>query len=62
MNMEEIKVYTLKEVQEILKVTQRTIYTYISGGKLKAVKMGKYWRVRHQDLEAFLKGEPAAKE
>ena len=54
--MQEIKVYTLAEVQEILKVTQRTVYNYINSGKLKAVKMGKYWRVRHEDLDAFLTG------
>ena len=54
--MQVIKVYTLGEVQDILKVTQRTVYNYIKGGKLKAVKMGKYWRVRHEDLDAFLTG------
>ena len=54
--MQEIKVYTLAEVQDILKVTQRTVYNYIKTGKLKAVKMGKYWRVRHEDLDAFLTG------
>ena len=54
--MKEIKVYTLNEVQDILKVTQRTVYNYINSGKLKAVKMGKYWRVRHEDLDAFLTG------
>ena len=54
--MQEIKVYTLAEVQSILKVTQRTCYNYIKGGKIKAVKIGKYWRVRHEDLDAFLTG------
>lgn len=42
--MKEIKVYTLDEVQAILKVTQRTLYNYIKQGKLKAVKIGKGWR------------------
>lgn len=53
--MEEIRVYTLNEVRDILKVTQRTIYNYIKGGKLKAVKIGKYWRVSHEDLQEFVK-------
>ena len=57
--MQEIKVYTLREVEDILKVTQRTVYNYINSGKLKAVKMGKYWRVRHEDLDAFLTGTTA---
>lgn len=55
--MEEIKVYTLEEVQAILKVTQRTLYNYIKTGKLKATKIGKYWRVTHQDLEKLLSGK-----
>jgi excisionase family DNA binding protein len=50
----ELKVYTLKEVAEILQVTRRTIYNYIKDGKLKAFKMGKYWRVRHEDLKEFI--------
>ena len=38
--MEEIKVYTLTEAVDILKVTRRTLYNYIKSGQLKAVKMG----------------------
>lgn len=53
--MEEIKVYTLEEVVTILQVTKRTVYNYIKSGKLKAVKMGKYWRVSHEDLQDFVK-------
>jgi len=46
--------YTIEEVTQILKVTQRTVYNFIKNGDLKAVKVGKYWRVKHEDLEAFL--------
>ena len=49
-----LKIYTLEEVQTLLKVTQRTIYNYIKEGKLKAVKKGKYWRVKHTDLQDFI--------
>lgn len=52
--MAEIKLYTLKEVEAILKVTQRTLYNYIKSGKLKAIKLGKEWRVREEDLNDFL--------
>ena len=52
--MAEIKVYTLDEVANILKVTKRTLYTYLKTGKLKAFKMGKYWRVTEQALQDFL--------
>lgn len=49
-----LKIYTLEEVQTLLKVTQRTIYNYIKEGKLKAVKIGKYWRVKHTGLQDFI--------
>ena len=52
--MNEIKVYTLKEVAAILKVTRRTLYNYVSSGKLHAVKMGKYWRVSEESLRDFI--------
>jgi excisionase family DNA binding protein len=48
------KLYTIDEIAEILKVTQRTIYNYIKNGSLKAIKIGKYWRIKHTDFEQFL--------
>lgn len=53
--MAEIEVYSLDEVQKILQVTRRSIYSYIKDGKLKAVKIGKYWRVTRENLEEFLR-------
>lgn len=52
--MTDIKVYTLDEVADILKVSRRTLYTYVKEGKLSAVKMGKYWRVSQENLQAFV--------
>ena len=52
--MADIKVYTLDEVAEILKVTKRTLYNYVKAGKLPAVKMGKYWRVSEESLQSFI--------
>ncbi len=51
---DELKIYSVKESASILQVTQRTLYNYIKEGKLKAVKVGKYWRVRHEDLKEFI--------
>lgn len=52
--MEDIKVYTLKEVQDILKVTQRTLYNYIKADQIKAIKLGREWRVTEEALQDFL--------
>ena len=52
--MADIKVYTLDEVADILKVTKRTLYNSVKEGKLTAVKMGKYWRVSESNLQEFI--------
>ena len=51
---EEIKVYTLEEVMDVLKVSKRTIYNYIKADQLKAIKVGREWRVTEKALAAFL--------
>ena len=53
--MEELKTYTLHECEEILTVTQRTLYNYIKKKQLRAVKMGRYWRVPHEELARFIR-------
>lgn len=50
----DIRVYTLDEVADIIGVTTRTLYTYIKESKLKAVKVGRGWRVTDKALKEFL--------
>lgn len=52
--MNNLKTYTLEEVASIIQVTRRTVYTYIKKGSLKAVKIGKYWRVSEANLQDFI--------
>ena len=47
-------VYTLDEVSDILKITKRTLYTYVQSGHLKASRIGRYWRVSEKQLQEFL--------
>lgn len=54
MAKEPIKVYTLDEVAQVLQITRRTLYTYVKQGKLKAVKIGREWRVSEDALKDFL--------
>ena len=49
----DIEVYTLKELEILLQVTQRTLYNWIKDGKLKAFKAGREWRVTKDALEDF---------
>lgn len=50
------KHYTLKEVREIANVGRNTVYRHIESGQLKAVKIGRDWRVKETDLKEYLKG------
>ena len=52
--MADIKTYTLREVEEILHLSRRTLYNYIKDGTLKAVKVGSYWRVTEDALKEML--------
>jgi excisionase family DNA binding protein len=48
------KLLTTQEVADYLGLTRRTIYTYIESKTLPAVKIGKEWRVKKSELEAFI--------
>ena len=52
--MEEIKLYTSKDVAEMLGTTPRTVWTYIKNGRLKARKVGHSWKITADSLKAFL--------
>ena len=54
--MGEIKVYTVQEVADIMSVTRITVYSWIKAGKLKAKKIGKYYRITEENLRAFIDG------
>jgi len=45
---------TTDEVLDYLKVTSRTIYRLIKAGDLPAVRIGRQWRFRQSDLDAWL--------
>jgi len=49
-----ITLYTLPEIGEKLNLTVFTLRNYIKTGKLKAVKMGKSYRVEETALKDFL--------
>jgi len=41
-----MKLYTVKEVAEILRVSKRTIYSYIDAGYLRAIQVGEKKAIR----------------
>ncbi len=52
------QVLTTEEVAEILKTSQRTVQRLIRLGQLKAHRVGRGYRVRAQDLEAWFAQTP----
>lgn len=52
-----MKLYTLQETAEILKVTTRSIHRFIRDGRLEAKKIGR-WRISQAAIERFLQGQP----
>lgn len=45
---------TPEEVAEILRLHHLTILKFIKNEKLKAIKLGRVYRIREEDLENFL--------
>lgn len=52
--MGEHDLLTTKEVAEHLRLVEKTIRKMIYRGELKAVKLGKTWRIRREDVEKLL--------
>ena len=47
------KFYTCQEVAERYEVKISTVWSWVREKKLPAVKLGKNYKVRHEDLMAF---------
>jgi excisionase family DNA binding protein len=44
----------IKEVANYLRVKESTVYTWTQAGKLPAFRLGRLWRFRRNDLDAWL--------
>ncbi|MFP5308398.1 MAG: helix-turn-helix domain-containing protein [Actinomycetes bacterium] len=45
---------TVAEVAELLRVSNMTVYRLIKGRELAAIRVGKNYRIRQQDLDRYL--------
>ncbi|HWQ98839.1 MAG TPA: helix-turn-helix domain-containing protein [Clostridia bacterium] len=54
--------YTVEQIAQMLQMHPKTVQRYIREGKLRAVKVGKGWRVSGHDLSVFTESVPQAGE
>ena len=52
-----VMLYTVDEAADYLKVKPKTVREWLRRGKLPGVKISTTWRIREEDLEAFLAGK-----
>jgi excisionase family DNA binding protein len=52
--MERPTYLTVNEIAEELRVKPRTVRLWLDSGALRGIKAGRQWRVRPEDLEAFV--------
>jgi excisionase family DNA binding protein len=56
--MNEKALYTPEEVAASLRVTRRTVYEWLKIGRLRGLRVGRGWRIRPEDVEAFTHAGP----
>ena len=49
--------YNVEALAKMLKIPAETVRKYISRGRLKAIKIGKFYMVSEENLQKFLDGE-----
>jgi len=54
------EVYTVEQFAERLKLHPKTVLRFIREGRVRAVKVGRSWRILRSELEAFGGFSPAA--
>ena len=47
--------YTPQQVCDYLGISTNTLYAWIKAGKIKAVKIGRFWHISHDEVERIVK-------
>lgn len=51
------RLYTTEQVAKLLQIHPLTVLKYINSGKLRAVKLGRVYRIMETSLQKFLENE-----
>lgn len=53
------EILNIREVEELLRVAEKTVYSMAQRGELPAFKVRGQWRVRRADLDAWINAQRA---
>jgi excisionase family DNA binding protein len=53
------RLLTLREAAEVLRLNPRTVRQYVNRGEIEGRIIGKRWRFRRADLDAFFENAPS---
>ena len=53
------KLYTVKEIAAVLKISELTVRRYIKAGRLKSTKINRIHRINELDLISFMSAKEA---
>jgi len=53
------RLLTLREAAEVLRLSTRTVREYVKRGEISGKIIGKQWRFRRADLDAFFENAPS---
>ncbi|HYA45077.1 MAG TPA: helix-turn-helix domain-containing protein [Acidimicrobiales bacterium] len=51
---------TVAEVADLLRVSNMTVYRLVQAGELPAVRVGRSYRIREEDIDRFIAGRYTA--
>ena len=54
---DELKIYTVPELSNLLHLTPQSVRKYLKDGKIKGKKVGTKWLVSEEAIKNFLNGE-----
>ena len=48
------KMYNIDQVAEMLRLCRITVFRYIKSGKIKAIKIGREWRIKQEEIDRIM--------
>ena len=47
--------YNIDQVAEMLRLCRITVFRYIKSGKINAIKIGREWRIKQDEIDRIMK-------